>query len=97
MKKFIRGAFELETGVDDLVAYENKHERAIKEIIEFADDFGIAINMGTTEDNEYLIEYKIVATTMQMCKGLLSDLKDMLKAEWKKPVSVWQGSGDILR
>lgn len=97
MKKYIHGAFELETGVKDLIGYETIHEAALNRIIKWADKFFVAINTGTTANDEYLIEYEIVANTMQMCMGLLSELKYMLKPEWKKPVSLWQERGNILR
>lgn len=96
MKKFIKGTFELDQNVTNLEEYEEKHKRAIEEIINWAYSFDININMGTSEDNSYLIEYKIVGKTSAGCKGLLSELKAMLKEEWKKPINLWQGSGDIM-
>lgn len=96
MKKFIKGTFELDQDVVNLEEYEEKHKRAIEEIIDWANDFNVGINMGTSDDNTYLIEYKIVGKTASFCKGLLSELKSMLKDEWKKTKSLWQGSGDIL-
>ena len=96
MKKFIKGTFELDINVTDLVTYEEKHKRAIEEIIDWANSLNVAIKMGTADDDSYLLEYKIVGKTASFCKGLLSELRTMLKAEWKKTTSLWQGSGDIL-
>ena len=96
MKKFIEGTIELDQNVTDLEAYEEKHKNAIEELIDWANSFDVAINMGTSDDNTYLIEYKIVAKTSSMCKSLLSEMKQLLKDEWKKPKTLWQGSGDIL-
>jgi len=96
MKKFIKGVFELDQNVVDLVDYEEKHRRAIEGIIDWANRFNVSINMGTADDNTYLIEYDIVGETASFCKGLLSVLKSMLKAEWKKTTLVWQRIGDVL-
>lgn len=96
MKKFIKGTFELDKDVINLEEYENKHTIAIEEIIDWANSYNVAINMGTSDDNTYLLEYKIVGKTASLCKGLLSELRSMLKDEWKKAQSVWQASGDIL-
>ena len=96
MKKFIKGTFELDKDVINLEEYENKHTIAIEEIIDWANSYNIAINMGTSDDNTYLLEYKIIGKTASLCKGLLSELRSMLKDEWKKTKSVWQASGDIL-
>lgn len=96
MKKFIKGTFELDKDVINLEEYENKHTIAIEEIIDWANSYNVAINMGTSDDNTYLLEYKIVGKTVSLCKGLLSELRSMLKDEWKKTQSVWQASGDIL-
>lgn len=96
MKKFIKGTFELDKDVINLEEYEDKHNIAIEEIIDWANSYNVAINMGTSDDNTYLLEYKIVGKTASSCKGLLSELRSMLKDEWKKTQSVWQASGDIL-
>ena len=96
MKKFIKGTFELDKDVINLEEYEDKHNIAIEEIIDWANSYNVAINMGTSDDNTYLLEYKIVGKTASLCKGLLSELRSMLKDEWKKTKSVWQASGDIL-
>lgn len=97
MKKFIKGTFELDQDVVNLEEYEAKHKRAIDEIFDWANSFDVSINMGTSDDNTYLIEYKIIGNTASFCKGILAELKVILKDEWKKTKSLWQGSGDILR
>lgn len=61
MKKFIKGTFELDKDIVNLEEYEEKHKRAILEILDWAESFDVGINMGTADDNTYLIEYKIVA------------------------------------
>lgn len=96
MKKFIKGTFELDQNVVNLEEYEEKHKRAIEEIIDWANSFDVGINIGTSDDNTYLIEYKIVGKTASFCKGLLSELRQILKEHWPKPKSLWQGSGDII-
>ena len=94
MKKFIKGAFELDENVIDLVAHEEKHKIALEEIVEWANNAGVAILFGTSEDNTYLCEYKIVGKTVAFCKGLASELKALLKDEFPKTKMVWQGTGD---
>ena len=72
MRKFIKGAFELDQNVIELEKYEEKHKIAIKEIIDWANSYGVCINMGTADDNTYLIEYKIIGKTKSFCNGLLA-------------------------
>lgn len=96
MKKFIQGTFELDQDVINLKEYEEKHKMVITKIIDWANKYDVDINMGISLDNSYLIEYKIVGNTLSFCKGLLSELKSMLKNEWKQMKSLWQGNGDIL-
>lgn len=96
MKKFIKGTFELDKDVINLEEYEDKHKTALEEIIDWANSLDVDVLFGTSDDNAYLIEYKIVGKTASLCKGLLSELRSMLKDEWKKTQSVWQASGDIL-
>lgn len=96
MKKFIKGTFELELNVADLVAFEEQHKVAINGWIDWANRFGVALNLGTSDDNTYLCEYKIVGATASYCKGLASELRQMIKSEFPKTRSLWQGSGDIL-
>ena len=96
MKKFIKGTFELDTNVTDLIKYEKKHDTMLNQLIEWADSLGVALNIGTSEDNTYLCEYKIVGNTASYCKSLCSELRQILKNEFPKTKSLWQGSGDIL-
>lgn len=96
MRKFIKGTFELDQNVTDLVEYEKKHETMLNNLVEWATRLNIAINIGTSEDNTYLCEFKIVGATASYCRGLCSELKQMLKAEFPKIKSIWQGSGDVL-
>lgn len=96
MRKFIKGTFELDQNVTDLVEYEKKHETMLNKLVEWATRLNIAINIGTSEDNTYLCEFKIVGATASYCRGLCSELKQMLKAEFPKTKSIWQGSGDVL-
>lgn len=96
MKKFIKGTFELDTNVTDLAAYEQKKETKILAIIDWCNTFNVAVNMGTSDDNTYLCEYKIVAKTKSMCNSLLRELKEMLKECFPYVKLVWQASGDQL-
>lgn len=96
MKKFIRGTWELDENVTDLVAYEEQHVKAIEQLIEWANSLGVYLNMGISEDNYYLCEYVIRGNTASYCKGICSELKHMLKAEFPKVELVYQGSGDYL-
>lgn len=96
MKRFIQGTFELDTNVTDLVEYEKKHDAMLNRLIEWADGLGVALNLGTSDDNTYLCEYKVVGNTASYCKSLCSELRKMLKDEFPKTQSLWQGCGDVL-
>ena len=88
MRKFIKGTFELDQNVTNLVEYEKKHETMLNNLVEWATRLNIAINIGTSEDNTYLCEFKIVGATASYCRGLCSELKQMLKAEFPKTKSI---------
>ena len=96
MRNFIEGTFELDHDVIDLISYEDAHEKALKQIIEWGDDEGIVIVFGTSDDNTYLCQYQTICNTSAMCKGLVAELKHMLKSEFKKTKSILQYSGTCL-
>jgi hypothetical protein len=96
MKKFIKGTLELDKDVTDLVAYEEPMKAKIDRLNEWCTKQGIQFICGTSDDNTYLCEYKIIANTKAMCKGLLQELKSILKDMYPYVKEIWQGSGDIL-
>ena len=96
MKKFIKGTIELDKNITDLEAYEKTKEHYLKAIRAFCDKYDIEFIMGTSDDNYYLIEYKIIANTKSLCKGILSEMKDLLKRYFPYAKSLWEASGDQL-
>lgn len=96
MKKFIKGTFELDTNVTDLVAYEEPKKKQLDNLFAWCNRFNIGITVGTSDDNTYLCEYKIVARTKALCNSLLRELKDQLREIYPYVKLVWQGSGDQL-
>ena len=94
MKRFIKGIFELDKNVTDLVAYEEKKKVQLLNIVDWCNRFEVEINLGTADDNTYLCEYKIVANTKAMCKGLLKELKQMLKDCFPYVETLLQMEGD---
>lgn len=96
MKKFIKGTFELDENITNLEAYEENKKVGISQIIDWGEKYRVGIVLGTSDDNFYLCEYKIVANTKAMCNGMLKELKSLLKAHFPYVKSLWQGSGDQL-
>jgi hypothetical protein len=96
MKKFIKGAFELDKNVTDLVAYEKPIEGKLKKICDWGDQFKISIQFGTTEDNTYLCEYRVIANTKTLCNGLIRELKELLHEAFPTVKTLWQMSGNYL-
>ena len=96
MKRFIKGTFELDKDVTDLEAYEEKNKRRTQAVQTFCDALDIAFVMGTADDNTYLIEYKIVGNTKSYCRGVLREMKDLLKRYFPYVKSLWEASGDQL-
>lgn len=94
MSKFIKGTFELDKNISDWNTYVKLREAKIVEIIDWSYRFKVVINIGTTDDNALLCEYKVVAKTKAMCNGLLRELKEMLKDCFPYVKLIWQGSGD---
>lgn len=96
MRKFIKGTFELDNGVHDIAEYERPKMSALRSIIDWADDSGILLRFGTTEDGDYLCEYNVRARTAAMCRGYVSELRQLLKPHFPKVETVFQASGDII-
>lgn len=96
MKKFIKGTLELDTNVHDLVAYESGKEPALRAIFDWADERGIALRVGTSDDGAYLCEYKVIARTVAGCRGYVSELRHLLKPHFPKVETIFQASGDII-
>lgn len=96
MKKFIKGTLELDTDVQDLVEYENARKPAILSIFDWGDKHGVSIRVGLSDDGAYLCEYKVRARTVAMCRGYVSELRQLLKPHFPKVESIYQASGDII-
>lgn len=96
MKKFIKGAIKLDENVTDLTAYEEPKKKKLDEIMEWCTKYNIYIIFGTSEDNKYLCEYKIVANTKAMCKGVMKELQEMLKRVFPYANSLWLIEGSQL-
>lgn len=94
--KFIIGTIELDQNVNNLVSYEKARESALQGIIDFADQVGIVIRFGTSEDGTYMVEYKVIGETITYCKGILAELKQKLRLTWKKPTVLYQASGNYI-
>lgn len=94
MRKFIRGTLQLEEYVEDTEAYTKKHRKFLEGIVAWAERMDVQITFGTSNDNAYLCEYVIIGNTQQYCKGLFSELKEMLKPVFPKLKNLFQGSGD---
>lgn len=96
MKKFIKGTFELDSGVYDIDEYERPKMDALRAIISWADDQDALLRFGTNETGDYLCEYRVTARTTALCKGYVSELRHLLKPYFPKVVMVYQASGDII-
>ena len=84
MKSFIEGTIELDKNVHDLVEYENARRAAIQDLLDFADGTGLEFQLGTSEDDTYMIQYKIIGKTYTYCNGILVELKAKLRQTWRK-------------
>lgn len=93
-KKFKKGTFVLKEGVTDLVAFEKPIEAQLHEIIDWAEKNRFYLAFGTTEDDTYICEYRIIAQTAQLCKGYVAELKAMLKKMFPKLYLSHEWSGD---
>ena len=94
MRKFIRGTLQLVEYVEDTEAYTEKHRKFLESMVEWADRMDVQITFGASDDNAYLCEYVIIGKTQQYCKGLFSEMKEMLKPVFPKIKTLLQYSGD---
>lgn len=95
-KKFIRGAYQLAENVTDLDAFNREHGAAAEGLIDWANDNGVMMRCGTSDDNRYLCEYKIICSTVSGCKGMRSELRHEIKTRFPKAKELWHGLGDQL-
>ena len=93
MSKFIKGQFELDKNVTDLINYEKEREEFLKEVLNWGDNNEIGILFGTSLDNTYMCEFKVVANTLAMCKGYVAELKFKLKKAFPKAKIILQLEG----
>ena len=96
MRTFIKGQFALAKNVDDLVAYEEKCKSHICELLDYAEGKGLEFILGTSDDNTYFIEYRIIGKNYTYCNGVLSGMKSILRKGWGKIENLLQISGDYL-
>ena len=96
MKKFIKGTFELDTEVWDLPEYERPKEAALRSILDWGTELGIAIRFGTSSDGSYLCEYNVRARTASLCRGYVAELRQLLKPHFPKVETLFQASGDLI-
>ena len=96
MKKFIRGTLQLEEYIEDTDAYTEKHRKFLEDVVAWGDRMEVQITIGASNDNAYLCEYVIIGKTSQYCKGLFSELKEMLKPVFPKVKSILQYSGNKI-
>lgn len=95
MDRFIRGAFCLDRDVLDLADWEAAHMKQLEKIGEFCNLLNIEFQCGTTEDNKYIIEYRVIASTAQRCNSLYRELKDIIKEYFTKPEELHQIKGRL--
>ena len=96
MKKFLKGALELDKNVVDLVEYEKPIEDKLKAICDWGDTYNVYLQFGTTEDNRYLCEFRITANTKALCNGLLKELRELLHRIFPNVKPLWQMGGTCL-
>lgn len=97
-QKYVRGSFLLEENVDDSKAYYEQHKAKVDEVIAWANQLHISyVAFGLSADHTYLCEYEVYGQTTRMCKGVASELKAMLKSEWKGIRMGYQVEGHTLQ
>ncbi len=92
-KRFKKGAFVLAEGVTDPVEFEKPIEAQLMDIIAWAEKNRVDLAFGTTEDDTYICEYRVVAQTNQLCQGYVIELKAMLKKLFPKAYRGHEFSG----
>lgn len=97
-QKYVRGSFLLEENVDDPKVYYEQHKVKVDEVIAWANQLHISyVAFSLSADHTYLCEYEVYGQTTRMCKGVASELKAMLKPEWKGIRMGYQVEGHTLQ
>ncbi|MDD5022010.1 MAG: hypothetical protein PHR82_07810 [Endomicrobiaceae bacterium] len=92
-KQIIEGSWVLETGVEDADSYYESHKNSIDAVIAWANNNGIYVGFGTSDNGTYLCEYRVSCITKQLCKGYVAELKSLLKRSWKGLTLGYQQTG----
>ena len=95
MDRFVRGTFCLDRDVVDLENWEQLHKLQLEQIGELCKILDIEFQCGLTEDNKYIIEYRVIAPTAQQCNSFYRELKTTLKEYFTKPEELQQFKGRL--
>ena len=95
-KKYIEATYKLAENVTNLEEFEQQRESYLNKLVKWATDNNMFILFGNSDDNTYLCECRAIARTNQMCKGYITELKEMLKAEFPKVKIIYEESGNVL-
>ena len=60
----------------------NEHKKVIDEVIDWCNKLDLCIVFGGTADNKYICEYAFSGLTKAYLKGLVAELKAMLKSDF---------------
>ena len=96
MKKFIKGCYELDKNIDDLVTYEEPKKKQLLMFVNWCYENGVFVKAGLTEENEYVCNFKIIANSKAMCNALKQEFKEQLLEIFPYVKTIWEASGDQL-
>lgn len=74
--------------INTKITDEETIARMAKPIIDFADKHGVYINIGWSNDGGLVATYEAEGKTSAYCKGMVAEIKQMLKDEFHCKIDV---------
>lgn len=80
--EIVKGLFVLDKDIYDSEAMYKSHKGAIDDIIDWGNKLNLFVGFGSLSDHSYGCQYEMHGLTKTYLKGLVSELKTMLKSEF---------------
>ncbi len=80
--KYIQGTVRIETKFSD-----EAKGKAAQTVCDWADKHEMYTNFGFSEKGDYLCEYQAKGRTTAYCRGMASEIKDLIKASFNAKVT----------
>lgn len=92
----VKGLFILDKDIYDTEAMYESHKKTIDNIIDWGNKLDLCICFGGMNDHSYGCQYEMRGLTKSYLKGLVAELKVMLKPEFPNFKESFQMFGEMI-